>query len=68
MPNWTANLPPVKSGNPEPKFNHAVRMDDETHRLLGIVKKRTNHSMMALIRALVRQAEIDTRGPERGGT
>ena len=63
---WTSNLPETASGNKEPKFNYAVRMDFETHRKLKVVSARTTHSMMAIIRALVGQAFTDTKGAARG--
>ena len=43
------------------RYKNAVRLDDDTHETLMVLKRRLGHSAMAIVKALIAQAEIDTR-------
>lgn len=59
MPDWQAGLPQkVEKTN---RYRNAVRLDDETHEVLMQLRNRLGHSAMAIVKALIEQAEKDTR-------
>ncbi len=64
MTHWTAYLPKYSRADATTK---AVRLDRDTHEKLMIIRARTGHTAMSIVRALVFQAEEDTRGADRGG-
>ena len=56
---WQDTLP-EKTARPN-RYKNAVRLDDDTHERLMILKRRLGHSAMAIVKALIAEAEIDTR-------